>query len=273
MLLATLRITAYRLGWEMPDVKPVEVFVARDGRIAFPEDYQSPEFLEKFIADEVDDMPYTDFEALRERFKELGISRPWESPKRETGGIQIAIVDASSGLSGTDLPDESRYVFINAHPEAKHRDVANVMNCATMSGLWYMTLGTTTVGEREVPLAVSRPAPCSGRSWWNDEEEEYPDSEDWDRQKPKKTMPIWRDVGDDGKGIVIAISADSYVIADKKHSLAEVESILVWTLAPPEKTGVCIMCAGNSQHRSLIALLQVCAKHGIPSGKIYLFSM
>ena len=208
----------------------LEIFVDKDGRIAFPEDFQAEIIRGDFDPDKVE-VKYVDDQAVKKRLDELA-ARLWN--RESSGVIKVFKLGDSKFLSAAN------YIFLNAHPEAKHEDVRRVLRLVLEAGFWDdVTFGTIVLNGKALPLAFSPPARKGASSAGK------PD-EDVDR-------------------IEIQIGSKCGFLIDQSFAtLADVDSYMKKRIASSSRDiPVRILCSLESLHRSLIAVLSVCAKHGM----------
>ncbi len=253
----------------------LEIFVDKNGRVAFPDELQEEIAQGEIVIshDGATSLKYVDDEKLRKRVQEFaidvltstkrGVGTEVESIEEE-GGIKVKIEEDESIESIEDEIDRSiaKHLFINAHPEARHQDVCNVIRkvvkicgqvgvsdlmTSTYKAFTSMafTLGTINVDGKNRPLVVICPAPGPAPS-----------------EGERKVS---------GKSITIRIVRGGFLVAGNLCSLADIDLILKNAPCAPQDIHVFACCPSESSHRQLIALLSVCAKHDIPG--VYLLSM
>ena len=210
----------------------LEIFVDKDGRIAFPEDFQAEIIRGDFDPDKIE-MKYVDDAAVKKRLDDLA-ARLWK--QQSSGGIKVFEEGDSKFLSS------AKYIFLNAHPEALHKDVRRVLRLVKESGFWDdVTFGTIVIGNRSLPLAFSPPVrKASSGAGKSDVVEEI----------------------DDTVSVQIG-SAHGFLVNGRCCTLAEVDSYLKGIATLSRDVPVHVVCPLDSLHRSLIAALSVCAKHGL----------
>ena len=211
----------------------LEIFVDKDGRIAFPDDFQAEIIRGDFDPDKVE-VKYVDDAVVKKRLDDLA-ARLWK--QQSSGGIKVFKVGDSKFLSS------AKYIFLNAHPEALHKDVRRVLRLVKESGFWDdVTFGTLVSHNlTALPLAFSPPVRKAslgaGRA---DVVEEV----------------------DDTVSIQIG-SADGFLVNDRDCTLKEVRSYLKKIAMLSRDVPVHVVCPLDSLHRSLIDVLSVCAEHGL----------
>ena len=211
----------------------LEIFVDKDGRIAFPEDFQAEIIRGDFDPDKVE-VKYVDDQAVKKRLDELA-ARLWN--RESSGVIKVFKLGDSKFLSAAN------YIFLNAHPEAKHEDVRRVLRLVLEAGFWDdVTFGTIVLNGKALPLAFSPPA----------------------RKGATSAGKLDVDGDYDRVEIQVGCSNDGYIIGGRVFTLADVDSYMKERIAVSSRDiPVIIFCPLESLHRSLIAVLSVCARHGM----------
>ncbi len=219
----------------------LEIFVGADGRVAFPDELQDkivrgeivlPRYGEESFPgacqwpeDEEGNVLRKKLEAFAAKLRDLG-----QKPEAEGDDDRGDRIDCSA----------ARHIFINADPETRYQYVRKVMSAALDSGFKDFTLGTVHVNGKYLPLVVT----CLSRCSDEDDEQEVENAE--------------------GKLIMIEMAGDGFRVAGELLTLAEVDVVLKSAPVRPEDVHVAVRCSDNLPHSMLIALLSVCAKHGIP---------
>lgn len=275
-------------GCSKGNLGTIEIYIDKDGQIAFPEEIQIDD-------DGIPSIKYTDFETLRERLKTLH-KESMEKSECHAIVVHLSPVIEDSDYSADDSLEESEGnavavsdsiadplvlpdVFINAAPDARHSAVARVLNCAAQCGYWQFTFGSIEYKGKVLPIGVCRPEPASGFDPMR-----YIRGGDYDDEgneiQGAELKRIWhtRGAGEHiRKTIAIGINkgwqGDQFIIAGEKINLAAIDNLLGAAGISSSKIDVCICCSGESSHKTLVALLSVCTKHEIPPANISLFTI
>ena len=223
----------------------LEIFVDKDGRIAFPDEFQAEILRGDFDPDKVE-VKYVDDQAVKKRLDELA-SRLWNH--EFSGSIKVFEYETDEKDHGGEKKkwlSASKHIFLNAHPEVQHEHVRHVLGLVRAAGFWDdVTYGTIVLDGKALPLTFSPP-----------------------RRKESSSAGK----ADGGRGvknsgcIKIEIGqSDRYFSFEKcPCTFARVDTNLKKIIATSSRdVPVKIFCDLDSLHRSLIAVLSLCAKHGM----------
>ena len=183
-------------------------------------------------------------------------------------------------------------IIIRADFEAKHIDIAKVMNAATSAGVWkfyimgleesaqarqrlnragrsyrFMVKENTTSFDKFSLLVVDRPAPSSC-AMFEDEDEEGVPLMGYSAQNYVR-IDIGRRNDSNPQGVIVynkkALGGDSQTM------LTELDGCLEELAKTSKDVQIEISCTCDSPHKALVDVLDLCYKHGLKN--ISLFTM